>query len=85
MATKSVTTATPFDHIPIAQDHLFEVREGLDSSFALSHAEILSSFVQSILMDAVSDDDPVGGDMAYVCEFLMDTAKALRVAAGAAA
>lgn len=85
MATKSVTTATPFDHIPVAQDHLFEVRGGLDVSFALSHAEVLSSVVQSLLMDAVSDDEPVVGDMAYVCEFLMDTAKALRTAAGATA
>ncbi len=85
MATKSVTTVTPFDHIPVADDHLFEVRGGLDASFALSHAEILSSVVQSILMDAVGAGDAVDGDMAYVCGFLMDTAKALRVAAGATA
>lgn len=83
MAMKSVTTVTPFDHIPVAHDHLFEVRGGLDASFALSHAEIISNVVQSMLLDAVEDD--MGGDKAYVCEFLMDTAKALREAVGATA
>lgn len=79
MAAKSVTTTVPFDYIPVADSHLFEVRSGIDASFALSHAEIISSVVQSLLVDAVDDGDAVSGDTAYLCAFLMDTAKALRV------
>lgn len=85
MNVKTATTRTSFYGIPAEEGCLFDVREGIDASFALSHAEILSNFVQSVLFDAVSDDNALAGDAAYLCEFLMDTAKALRTAAGATA
>lgn len=85
MATATVTSRRAFHYIPVNEQNLLEVREGIDASFALSLAEILSSFVKDRLDDMVNSDDAMDGDIAYVCSFALDTAQALRTAAGATA
>jgi hypothetical protein len=85
MATKSVTTRASFHHLPLEENYLFEVREGIDASSALSHADVLSAVVQELLLEATDEENALTGNMAYFCEFAMETAKALRTAAGAVA
>lgn len=85
MATQSVTTRASFHHLPLEDNCLFDVRDGIDAHSALSHADVLSAVVQELLVEAVDEDNVLTGNMAYLCEFAMETAKALRQAVGAVA
>jgi hypothetical protein len=77
------TTAVPFDHIPVIDDHLLEVRAGLDVDWVLREAACLDESVQSLLQDAV--DGGMDSRTAYLCRFALGAAEALRTAAGVAA
>lgn len=74
------TAAVAFDHIRVIDDHLLEVRAGLGADFALSKAACLDESVRSLLQDAVQDG--MSSEIAFLCRFALDTAEALRTAAG---
>lgn len=85
MASRSLTTSTPFHHLPLEEKHLLQVCEGVEAHSALSLADVLSVAVQELLFDAVDEANAVTGNLAFLCEFAMDAAKGLRKAAGAVA
>lgn len=77
------TIAVAFDHIPSIDDHLLEVRAGLDVDWALREAACLDESVQTLLQDAVQGG--MDSETAYLCRFALGVAEALRTAAGATA
>jgi hypothetical protein len=83
MANKSVTTEVAFDEIPVLNDRMFSVRSGIDADVAIRKADALYESVTSLLAEGVQDGVPA--ETAYLCEFAMDCAFALRLAAGAVA
>jgi len=85
MANRSVTIEVAFVEIPILGAELFAVRPGLDAATALSTAECLYESVQHLVGEGIHDDAGVSAETAYLYNFALKAAYALRVAAGAAA
>lgn len=80
-AASPLTTSANFCDIPAAGKHLMEIAPGLETDFALSKAECLDQAVRQLLTKAVNE----GGldvDIAFLCEFALDAAGALRFASG---
>lgn len=83
MAKQIVTTEIAFEEIPALGEKLFTVRGGLEAETALRKADCLYESVQSLLADAMQNG--MSSETAYLCDFAMDAAYALRQAAGVAA
>lgn len=74
--TGSVTRATSFGLIPAAGAKLFEVRGGIDYSWARSTASCLVDGVKRMCDEAI-DADGMTVQNAYICSFIMDAVEAL--------
>jgi hypothetical protein len=61
---------------------MFSVADGVPIHFAISEAQSLENAVMRLLGQAVTDSDGMDSATAYLCEFALDTANALRTAAG---
>lgn len=74
-----------FHYAPALGRHLFYVPGDLSRSEALS-AEMVSSIFQTVVRDALTEavQSPMDGNLAYVCELLLDASRALNDAAAAA-
>ncbi|WP_166207196.1 hypothetical protein [Cognatiluteimonas telluris] len=83
MATQSVTKRVDFRLIPVVDMKLLSVQEGVNASFAIGDADCLDDAVRQLLQEAM--DDGMDPSVAWLCNFAMQTAYALREAAGVVA
>ena len=83
MANTSLTTQVSFYHIPVDNTRLLSVRAGVGTDNALSVADALYGAVKFHIGQAIQKG--MDSDTAYLCEFAMEAAFALRSAAGVAA
>lgn len=79
--SKPTTIAVEFGFSPAEDNSLFEVRDGLPIRLAVSSASCLEDSVQHLLNKAV-EHEGLSPQAAFLCEFAMDAAKALRTSAG---
>lgn len=89
MASKA-TKEAEFHFIPVDDKNLFQVSEGVSTTFALSVSELAGDFVHRYLRDAmVNNSTGVNVEIHYddvmVLDLLLEMAAALRTAAGATA
>ena len=77
---RPTTVDTGFREIPIECMRLLAVSAGLDSRTAIREASDLEDAVRRVLAESIETGAP--GSTAYLCEFALETAKALREAAG---
>jgi hypothetical protein len=75
----STTTATDFREIPAEGRHLLAVAPGVEAATARREAADLEDAVRRLLGGAI--ETGADGSTAYLCEFALDTARALRDAA----
>ena len=83
MAKNSLTKEFKFYDIPVDDTHLLSVRAGVSTDNALSVADALYGAVKFHIGQAIQKG--MDSDTAYLCEFAMEAAFALRSAAGVAA
>lgn len=76
----STTTATDFREIPAEGRHLLAVAEGVEAATARREAADLEDAVRRLLGGSI--ETGADGSTAYLCEFALDAARALREAAG---
>lgn len=75
----TTTTETAFREIPAEGRHLLTVAEGIDAATACREAADLEDAVRRVLGGSI--ESGTDGSTAYLCEFALDTARALRDAA----
>jgi hypothetical protein len=76
----TTTTATDFREIPAEGRHLLTVAEGIQATTARREAADLEDAVRRLLGGSV--ENGTDGSTAYLCEFALEAASALRHAAG---
>lgn len=76
----STTTATEFRKIPAEGRYLLTVTEGIEAATACREAADLEDAVRRLLGGAI--ETGADGSTAYLCEFALETARALRQASG---
>ncbi len=86
MATKDnstnankTTQAHEFYWFPENETKLLSVNEGVNCTFALRTADGLDSAVKVLLEEAI--DNPMHGDVAFLCRFAMHCAEGIRMSA----
>ena len=77
---RPTTVDTGFREIPAEGMRLLAVSAGLDSCTAVREASDLEDAVRRVLAGSI--ETGAAGSTAYLCEFALETAKALREAAG---
>lgn len=77
----AATLVVPFGLVPVQDNHLFDVRGGMDCSFAVSEAQCLEESVRKLLTEAVAYGG-MGAETSFLCRFALDAAQALRRSAG---
>ena len=77
---RPTTIDTGFREIPAEGMRLLAVSAGLDCRTAVREASDLEDAVRRVLAGSIETGAP--GSTAYLCEFALETAKALREAAG---
>jgi hypothetical protein len=70
------TREIPFRDIPVEQRPLLLVAAGVETSTALREAGDLEDAVRRLLAQGI--ETGVDGSIAYLCEFALETANALR-------
>lgn len=75
----STTSATEFREIPVEARHLLTVASGVEATTARREAADLENAVRRLLGNSI--DSGTDGSTAYLCEFALETACALREAA----
>lgn len=76
----TTTTATDFREIPAEGRHLLAVAEGIEAATARREATDLEDAVRRLLGGSI--ETGTEGSTAYLCEFALEAAQALRQAAG---
>lgn len=76
----TTTTETAFREIPAEGRHMLTVAEGIEAATVRREAADLEDAVRRLLGGAI--ESGTDGSTAYLCEFALETAKALREAAG---
>lgn len=76
----TTTTETAFREIPAEGRHLLTVAEGIEAATARREAADLEDAVRRLLGGAI--ESGTDGSTAYLCEFALEAARALRLAAG---
>ena len=76
----TTTTATDFRDIPAEGRHLLTVAEGIEATTARREAADLEDAVRRLLGGSI--ENGTDGSTAYLCEFALETARALRAASG---
>jgi hypothetical protein len=76
----TTTTETAFREIPAEGRHLLTVAEGIEAATARREAADLEDAVRRLLGGSV--ESGTDGSTAYLCEFALEAAQALRHAAG---
>ena len=76
----TTTTATDFRGIPAEGRHLLTVAEGVEAATARREAADLEDAVRRLLGGSI--ENGTDGSTAYLCEFALETARALRTASG---
>lgn len=76
----TTTTETAFREIPAEGRHLLTVAEGIEAATARREAADLEDAVRRLLGGSV--ESGTDGSTAYLCEFALETARALRAASG---
>jgi hypothetical protein len=76
----TTTTATDFRDIPAEGRHLLTVAEGVEAATARREAADLEDAVRRLLGGSI--ENGTDGSTAYLCEFALETARALRAASG---
>lgn len=71
-----VTREIPFREIPTEQRPLLMVASGVDSTTALREAADLEDAVRRLLV--IGTETGIDGGLAYLCEFALEMASALR-------
>ncbi|MFZ5635615.1 MAG: hypothetical protein ACOY82_03410 [Pseudomonadota bacterium] len=71
-----VTNETPFRDIPVEERPLLMVAAGVDAATAVREADDLEDAVRRLLEQGVETGIP--GSTAYLCEFALEAAGALR-------
>lgn len=74
------TTETAFRQIPAEGRHLLTVAEGIEAATARREAADLEDAVRRLLGGSI--ETGAEGSTAYLCEFALEAAQALRHAAG---
>lgn len=74
----STTTATDFREIPAEGRHLLAVAPGIEAATARREAADLEDAVRRLLGMAI--ESGADGSTAYLCEFALEIARALREA-----
>lgn len=74
------TACVPFRAVPAAGGHLLAVVAGMEGETARQEAADLEDAVRRLL--GVSIETGTDGSTAYLCEFALDAARALRAASG---
>lgn len=75
----TTTTETAFREIPAEGRHLLTVAEGIEATTARREAADLEDAVRRLLGGSI--ENGTDGSAAYLCEFALETARALRNAA----
>ncbi len=75
-----VTRQVEFNHIPVDGVHLMAVLPGVDEMWAISEADCIDAGVRRLMSDATGEG--IHGDVAWLCEFALSAARALRESAG---
>ncbi|MEQ1513071.1 MAG: hypothetical protein ABL934_10390 [Lysobacteraceae bacterium] len=70
------TRETPFRHIPVEQRPLLLIASGVDLATALREAADLEDAVRRLLL--MGTETGLDGGIAYLCEFALEIAGALR-------
>jgi hypothetical protein len=76
----TITAETAFREIPAEGRHLLTVTEGIEAATARREAADLEDAVRRLLGGAI--ENGTDGSTAYLCEFALETARALREASG---
>lgn len=76
----TLTCKVEFDYIPNAGAHLLAVVPGTDCDWAIMEADCLDEGVRRPVFLAVQDG--MSAPVAWLCEFAMGAARALRESAG---
>ncbi|TXH69867.1 MAG: hypothetical protein E6Q88_08960 [Lysobacteraceae bacterium] len=76
----NTTTETAFREIPAEGRHLLTVAEGIEAATARREAADLEDAVRRLLGGSI--ENGTDGSAAYLCEFALEAARALRHAAG---
>jgi hypothetical protein len=76
----TTTTETVFREIPAEGRHLLTVAEGIEAATARREAADLEDAVRRLLGGSI--ESGTDGSAAYLCEFALETARALREASG---
>lgn len=76
----NTTTETAFRAIPAEGRHLLAVAEGIEATTARREAADLEDAVRRLLGGSI--ENGTDGSAAYLCEFALEAARALRHAAG---
>ena len=76
----TTTTETAFREIPAEGRHLLTVAEGIEAATARREAADLEDAVRRLLGGSI--ENGTDGSTAYLCEFALETAHALRAATG---
>lgn len=76
----NTTTETAFREIPAERRHLLTVAEGIEAATACREAADLEDAVRRLLGGSI--ETGTDGSAAYLCEFALEAARALRYAAG---
>lgn len=77
--TRPETATVAFRSIPVEGRHLLEVAEGVDCETARREAADLEDAVRRLLGGSI--ETGTDGSAAYLCEFALEAARALRDAA----
>jgi hypothetical protein len=72
----TTTTATDFREIPAEGRHLLTVAEGIEAATARREAADLEDAVRRLLGGSI--ESGTEGSTAYLCEFALEAAQALR-------
>lgn len=72
----TTTTETAFREIPAEGRHLLTVAQGIEAATARREAADLEDAVRRLLGGSI--ESGTDGSTAYLCEFALETAKALR-------
>lgn len=75
----SVTITTNFREIPAERRHLMSIAVGVDTATACREAADLEDAVRRLLGSAI--ESGADGSTAYLCEFALEAARALRESA----
>ncbi len=77
---RAETAPVAFRVIPAEGRHLLAVAEGIDCATACREAADLEDAVRRLLGGSI--ENGTDGSTAYLCEFALETARALRAASG---